>query len=177
MSLKDFIERRIFFTKWLGYVQRNPVPVLLKRGSILTKFHMGYHLSFQMRPIATYNNEFQIFRNQQHEWFWKDFTVLCDYLFLGKMSPYMLLFDSYTFENFEKYFQNWQILPDSSQKLMILTTKSYPTWLFHPTQLFFNWKLSSLHVYSILHNYSIAKSRLWPGLCRPCPARAIYYCG
>ena len=83
-----------------------------------------------------------------------------DYLFWAKMSPYMLLFDSYTFENFGKYFPNWHKLANSWQKMMFLRGKSYPTWLFHPAQLFSNQKLSILHIYSILHNYSIVKSTL-----------------
>ena len=81
-----------------------------------------------------------------------------DYLFWAKMSPYMLLFDSYTFENFGKYFPNWHKLANSWQKIMFLRGESYPTWLFHPAQLFSNQKLSILHIYSILHNYSIVKS-------------------
>ena len=83
-----------------------------------------------------------------------------DYLFWAKMSPYMLLFDSYTFENFGKYFPNWHKLANSWQKMMFLRGKSYPTWLFHPAQLFSNQKLSILHIYSILHNYSIVKSNM-----------------
>ena len=84
-----------------------------------------------------------------------------DYLFWAKMSPYMLLFDSYTFENFGKYFPNWHEMANSWQKMMFLRGKSYPTWLFHPAQLFSNQKLSILHIYSILHNYSIVKSNGW----------------
>ena len=44
--------------------------------------HWANNLSFQKSPILNYKTEFQIFRSQQHEWFWKTFYRTVDEWFL-----------------------------------------------------------------------------------------------
>ena len=93
-----------------------------------------------------------------------------DYLIFEKSPPYMALLDSYTFINIweilQNLFQNWDLRCIFNVLKIFLPLNSAlksPYMIISSCTIIWIWKLVPLHlqVYSILYDYSIAKSRFF----------------